>query len=556
MSGTMRSARAERRGARAGRNFALAIATATGAFASACAERDEAWDQPTGMLVAAYGLDGSLALVDEPFDRALVFAADADQVLAPSTIDVGRGFVAGATTPDHTRLLVLSRGEMPRRTADDPGPRLTVIGGGTDPHALARFDLDEALGGIAVDPESAYAVLYAGGADAGSFVQNPNELVLVDLARGPGADNPIPLTLRSFGGRPQGFTFTPSLALPGGPRRLLVVHTDRDVSLLDLASPTTPEITVKLTSGAEPVVPAGVAVSDGDPDRDDDARIAVRAAGDANVILVDLLPVPPEDRAATPQTFRAVPNIVFAGGVPADLAFVRTDGGLRLAAVVPGREALVLIDPTTGNASEVALGAAFGRISVVTDVVGQGEDGSDVALLWSSSTPEVAFVALGSTVGKPYKAVDRLALEHPVAEVIDVPAAPRTKVLASPSGDRFVVLDLVTRTASPLVASSSGTRLRPAHDGTRAWMLSQGTSAIAQLDLATLHPRNVHLSHLVLDAFEIARRDGGRALVAVHPVGAVALTVLDANDPALATSREYVGVLLGGEFEGEPGGEP
>ena len=42
--------------------------------------------------------------------------------------------------------------------------------------------------------------------------------------------------------------FTDPLALPGGTRRLLVVQTDRDVALLDLADLSIPEITIRLTT--------------------------------------------------------------------------------------------------------------------------------------------------------------------------------------------------------------------------------------------------------------------------------------------------------------------
>jgi hypothetical protein len=40
-------------------------------------------------------------------------------------------------------------------------------------------------------------------------------------------------------------------------------------------------------------------------------------------------------------------NLTDVGGVPSDIAFVRTDGGLRLAALVPTRSAAVLVDPVT-----------------------------------------------------------------------------------------------------------------------------------------------------------------------------------------------------------------
>lgn len=514
--------------------------------ATACGERSEVWDQSiTTAPLVTQGLRGAAAIVDHEAQRALLLPVEGDLKLDPVSIPIGRSFAAAKATLDGNKLLVLCRGDVPRRTSDDQEPALYMIEGSTNPRELGRYTLSDPLSGLGIDPMSSFAVIYPS-ADDTSFVQNPNELVLVKLDAPASASNPVPVSLRSFGGRPQGFTFTPELALPGGARRLLVVQTDRDVALVDLSAPEKPEITVKLTGGPHALEPSGVAVSDGEPGASDDARIAIRVNNDPNVIVLDLLPVPESKAEESPHSFLPVPNIVYVGGPPTDIAFVRTDGGLRLAALVPSRGVMTLVDPTTGIASDVDLGAPFERISIVTDIVGETTDGSDVALLWSTSSPNVAFVSLGVTVGKPYKSVERLELAEPIASVMDVPAPNgHLKILASPSGGSFVVLNLLSRTAAPLLASTPGARAVPSPEGTRAWMLAESSSSLAQLDLATLHPKNVTLSYVIQDVFDVERRDGGRALIAVHPVGAVGLTVLDAKQPSLDNSLEYLGILLG-----------
>ncbi len=504
------------------------------------------WDESIASPIRAIGLEGSAALIDAPANRVLMLAVEDDQVLVPHSIPVAEGIAAAAATPDAARLLVLSHGVVPRREALDAGPSLSVLDGSNEPGLVATYRLSDPLSGLVIDPQSRFAVVHASESDV-AFVQNPNELVVVDLSRGPAADNPGPSTLRSFGGRPEAFTFTPELALPGGPRRLLVVATDRDVALLDLADRSIPEVTIRLTSDATPSHPAGIAVSDGATDRDDDARIAVRLAGEPDVVIIDLVPVPADEAATTPQTFRAVPNVVFVGGAPSDIAFVETDGGLRLAALVPSRNALALLDPATGIATDVDLGAPFEKLTLVTDVVGDDGSGGDVALLWSSSSPQIAFVALGGAVGAPYRSVERLQLADPVSEVVPI-AAPNEhlRVLVGQDGDELTVLDLLARTASPLVASAGGARIARAPDGQRAWIFSPNQASIAQLDFATLHPRNITLSHGVFEAFDVSRRGGGRAVIAVHDVGARAVTVLDGLAPSATTARDYAGLLLGG----------
>jgi hypothetical protein len=466
-----------------------------------------------------------------------------DLGLAPVSLPIGQGFATAAITPDRQRLIALSRGVVPRRTGEDEGPSVSLIAAAPEPLLVNRYPLSDPLSRLAVDPESRFAVAYPAEHD-GNFVHNPNELVVIDLDREPAPDNPTELSLRSFGGSPERMTFTPVLALPGGMSRLLVVQTDRDVSLVDLEDLSLPEVTIPLTSGPDPLAPAAVAVSDGAADRNDDARIAIRIENHPNVIVVDLLPV--DDSSDAPQRFRAAPNVVFVGGVPSDVAFVQTDGGLRLAALVPTVQTLTLVDPTTGIASELKLDAPFDRISLVTSVVGAGEDGSDVALLWSTKSPKIAFLALGSTVGKPYASIERLELSQPVFQVLEVPAPnEHLKLLQSVGQSSLFVLDVRDRTASPILSSSAGTEITLAPAGNRAWINAAG-SELAQLDLASLHPVNLLLNRSIEAVFEVGRGDGGRALVALHGSGALGATVLDADEPSLAGAREYFGLLLGG----------
>ncbi len=405
------------------------------------------------------------------------------------------------------------------------------------------FALADPLSGIAVDPLSRYAVLHPKAES--TFLQNPNELAVVDLSRGGGDTNPTYVTLRSFGGTPQSFTFTDTLSLPGGERRLLVVQTDRDVALVDFSALTLPDITIPLSGGQSTLVPGGVAVSDGAPDRDDDARIAIRVQGEANVIVVDLKPVLPDAVETTPQSFQAIPNVVYVHGVPKDIAFVNTDGGLRLAALLG--TTLTLVDPATGVSTEISLGATkFEHMSIVTDVVGAGVDGSDVAMLWSSASAKIGFLAFGSTVGKPYKSVELLSLPSPVRRVDNVAGAyPHLRILSSTTSNNLFVLDLLTRTAAPLVATQTDTQVLTSRDGLRGW-LNRGRS-LARLDLGKVHPQNLLLSRDITEVFDVQRSNGAPAVITLHAYGGLAYgaTVLDANNPTLSGAVEYAGLLLG-----------
>ena len=423
-------------------------------------------------------------------------------------------------------------------------PALQIVTSGAA--AGAAFPLSQALDGLALDPRGQWAVLYASSASTG-LVSNPNELLLVDLTQpaSPGV-NPVSHTLRSFGGKPVRFTFTDALELPGGARRLLLVETEQDVAVVDLSQPAAPEITIQLSSGQNATVvhPQGVAVSDGDPGPND-ARIAIRE-DDANVVVATLLPA--ADRDFSPEL-----NLTAVGGVPSDMAWVRTDAGaLSLAALVPSAGKAVLVDPATGLTQDVALPTAYSRLSLVT---GQsGEAGSagvapvDVALLWDGGNGGVAFWELGRVAGRPYRSVETVGVTEGVSSVTDVGGAhPELKILGT-RASTFFLLDLQARTAAPFVTSSSGVSLLPSTTGDRAWAYVPGAAQLAAVDLVTLHPQGMRDERAITSLFEIqvadVSRGAGRSLVALTQQGTWGATIYDAAAPDAADDHTALSGLL------------
>lgn len=533
------------------RSFAcLALVVAAG-----CGGRPSVWDAPTGGKVDAHGLTNAVALVDDGAHRALMLVPGPERALSTVSIPVGHHVVHTATSPDAARLFVLSAGDAPRRTPADEQPSLTILEGGGAPRASFRFDLPDVLTGLAIDPLGEWAAVFASGRAGEGFVENPNEIILVDLTAPPSATNPVARTLRSFGGRPERLTFTNVLHLAGGARRLLVVETDQDVSILDLShvhDPVPrPEITVRLTSGTDTrkLVPAGVTVTDGEPDDPNDARIGIRTANDTNVVTLTLAPPNPSQSPPPPNDFAPIVNLTDVGGIPSDVAFVRTDGGLRLAAIVPSKSSAVLVEPETSMTTEVALPAAYQRLSLVTDVVPNAPSDTDVALLWSGagSLGSVALWSLGKTAGTPYRSVEVLDLGAAIGGVLDVPAPNGAlKILETNGASRLFVLDLASRTAAPLLTSQANVTVRLSPDGERAWAFGPGTTRLARLDLATLHPTSLLVERPVDAVFDVARDDGGRTAIAIHGGGAFGATVFDALAPDDATSRTYAALLMEG----------
>ena len=528
----------------------LALMIASGAVA--CGDRESAYDAPLGQP-RSFGLDDEVVIVDDGAHRAIVLSPTVDQGLDRGSLLIGKGVIKAEASPDGRRLFILSTGDLTRKKGSDEKPSLTVIERG----AARRFPLESPHSGLAIDPLGRWVAIFAappiaGGPAQATFVENPNEIVLVDLTA-PIETAVTPRTLRSFGGFPQRVSFTQSVLLPGGPRRLMVVETDQDVALLDVdnvrAKPQRPEITVRLTSGTSslPNRPGGIVVDDGDPARNDDARIGIRLENSSNVVAVTLVPSVPgaktEDPAQVPNDFRAEVNLADVGGIPGDIVFVRTEVGLRLAAIVPTTKTAVLVDLDTSITTKVDLPEPYAKISLITSVVG-GTGGDTVLLYGSGGSRGVAFWSLGRATGQPYRSVEVVSLATSIGTVLDVPPPrPELKILQGSGANAFYVLNLATRTASPLTTLGTASLL-VSRDGQRLWAFERGRPSLAQVSLSDLHPLPLPLDRPIDAAFDVARADGGRALVTLDARGAGGATVLDALAPDTASSRSYYGLLL------------
>ena len=519
---------------------------------TACGDREEVWaEAPRG--VQAFGLRDRVVVLDDSAKRGVSLVAAEEQKLERTSVRVGANVASVVPSKDLEKLFVLSYGDLPRRSAEDERPSLTVL----QPGAERRIELSSAHGGLVADPAGRYLAIFAAAPGTlgtrpppSSFVENPNEIVIVDLEAPPGKEAVVPRSIRSFGGKPRAVTFTPVVNLPGGARRLLVIETDQDVTLLDLDhvhdTPERPEITVRLGTGstAKPLAPAGIVIDDGEASRSDDTRIAIRISNDTNVVMLTLGP----SAQGSPNDFFPTVNLSDVGGPAQDLAFVKTDGGLRLAALVPSVRAAVLVEPSTGLTQKVDLPEAYSRLALVTGAVPGTTGTADVALLYgaTTSTQGVAFWALGKTAGQPYRSLEAVPLGTGVRSVLDVPA-PRgdLKVLESANGNGFFVLDLASRTASPLVTTARP-RLSLSPGGERLWAFPDGGNVISRIDLSTLHPVTLPVDRQVEEVFDVTNRAGGSSVIALDTRGTVSATVLAADAVDAIGGRTTFGLLLEG----------
>ena len=511
-----------------------------------CGDRAEKWDASVNGQTRSEGLSGSVAVLDQSLHRVVMLTSPRPYELKMQSFPIGRNVAAIASTLDKDTLFILSKGIQPRREPDDEFPSVTVIDAGPRPELRHRYELTDPMQRLAVDPEEEWLVAFQGA----STVTNPNEFVLLPLED---SDDGQSVTIRSFGGVPQEVVFTGDLVVPKGPeRRFLIVRTDRDIALIDLSDLDREEVTVqtpRVSQGTQST-PAQVVFDLGergsDDQTDDFARIAVRLEGEPDVMLLEL----GEPSEESDKDFEVKFNIVNVGGVPSSIEFVRTDFGLRLAALVPARKQAKLVDPDTGVVESVEFPKSYSQLTRVT----QDEDAGELALLYSPETPGIAFWALSRASGALSKSVEQNEIDLAVAAVRDVPGSDfgHMKILEGANASRFFVLDLEQRQTFPMLTERQGYTVNVAPDGQRAWAFHREREQFASLALSDLHPTSLSVSLPIAAVHDIERADGSRAALVMHGTdnavtgGTAALTLFDAEEPDSADTRFFGGLLLEG----------
>ena len=523
-----------------------------GSFALACGGRPEAWDKPFEQG-AVVGLQTSVAVVDPNLDRVIMLESPTHLGLRTTVLPVGKDVVAAVPSPKNDRLLVLSKGVQPRLHKGDEAPSLTVINTVPRPELAQTYELDDPFGGLYLDPEGRWAIVYAGE----GIVQNPNEILIVDLENP--ASDVVVKSIQSFGGRPVGFTFTSELAIADtDPRRILVVHTGQDFTLIDLADLDAPEITVQTPTTAQglPSTPKQVvfhdAVDGSDP------QIAVSFTNNPDVFLIRIVP---NDRAIA---FYPEVNSIEVGGTPSSIEFVETDDGLRLAALVPSAQHAALVDPTTTAVDLVPMPAAFTGIARVTDSIDERSQG-DVALLWSSAVGKVGIWRLDTAIDTPYASIEMINISVGVSRVLDVPGPEQGacleasecfadhKIVAGTGPQDFYLLDLNKKEASLMVNNGANLSLSLAPDGERLWAFAQDGTSFAQVAFSNLHPSTLTVEAPIRGVFDVGRPnrtsengDTARSAIVVHSGEGLGVTVFDALEPDETVTRFYRGLAYEG----------
>jgi hypothetical protein len=268
-----------------------------------------------------------------------------------------------------------------------------------------------------------------------------------------------------------------------------------------------------------------------------------------------------DNHAFLPQ----INSIIDVGGQPSTIDFVRTDGGLRLAAVVPLARHAALVDPKTTSVDFVPMPAQFTGLARITDSIDDASDVADVALLWTSSEGRVGIWQLDAAIGAPYNSIETFDISVGVGNVLDVPGPnegacveqencfAEYKIVASAGAGDFYLLDLNRREASLMVTNGRDLALSLSPDGERLWAFEADGVDFGQVRFSDLHALSLTAEEPIRGVFDVGRPnmgsengDAGRSVIVLHSGEGLAATVLDGNEPDEAVTRFYGGLAYGG----------
>ena len=520
------------------------LPAALGALAlglTACPDRDPLFD--TGLdTFAPVAAGQTLTWVDRRAAVARTVDLSGPTVVTRAT-PLGRDpILAVARAGAAAEVLVLSRGSRGEQgVAPAPGTLHALLPAGGPPRT---YTVASPFNALAQNADGRFAVAYfRAGAASERLLSNPNQIAVVDLAAAPSDRNPALRTVRSFGGVPNEVVFSPPMMISGSARTLAVVLSDAYVTLLDLANPARPEISVRLTlpEDARAIRPTQV-LFDGEQ-----GTVYVRAAASNDVYALRLVPVTPDGPQA--NDFRPSINQLAAGLNPSDMALIGAAAERKLLVVSPGSRDARVIDARANTTVTIPLDAAATRILLFTGASPRDPMPAARALLYGAprGAAAVSFLELNDITARRGQNVETVALPRSVESLLPLPERDAVMIdhASAEATGQISLLDLTRRTVSPILAEVSLTGARFDSDRQRLWVAPRGNTRVGWVDLRTFSPGEVRLDQPVVGVIPLPGPMGapGR-VVALHEGAEGALTLLDAADLRRETARTVRGFLL------------
>lgn len=533
---------------------ALLIAAALLAACGDDHDHSSAWDEP---MQAGQPLrsGGDLLFVHDSFEQVYRLRPTRDGEQIDLQIDhaaTGADPGARALSADQSQLFVVNEEHAKQ------GATLSVFDVAGDELGAKTVGLDSAYDRLSVDPEGEFLLLSFTG-DSGDYIaRNLNELGVVDLRDGVGADETA--SFETLSSRPRDIIFAPKFELDGSEQRLAASLSPSEVTIIDLladdADNRLREVPLTI-SQADQVRTPTQAVFDVTPDPAMPNTVSLYLLTDTGQDITHVA-IQPSIRQGSAKKFDISVNQLAAGQNPRRMKLLELgdpssgEQRSRLIAIDANQPKFTMIDVQSGESStfDLPMTAPAEDLAVYQTSV-DGEPETRV-LAWSTRSPLVSIIRPESiaisddapTLGRSVEAV-RLKAAPSSVQLDTAGGLERAIVHHAGLGAGFTVLDLHTNRAVPIQGASLGDIY---FGQTYAYGVFRGEAYFGLFDLETGHPTAFELpregEHIWLD-------DADELLVVQHDDPTGGFTLLNAVDPSPNNAKVFNDVFLQNLFDKE-----
>jgi hypothetical protein len=514
---------------------ALALGTMIG---SACGERDSSLEGSIDLMDAPVALPGELVFIDKN-DRAFLLDVSGSE-LSPEAKVVALPHAPKLAVRRNGKskggeVLVLTGGRRASDAEKAEPATLTAIehGGG-----IRKYTLGNPFDRMEQSEDGRYVFMFKSGTSE-RLLDNPNEIAIVDLSKTPKQKDAINLrTLRSFEDAPLSVVYSPPMSLLGETRRLAIVLSHSNVTLIDLDHISRRETTVQLSGVNDAKVePAQVAFDPMLP------KLYVRGSASNDVFVFNLSARPggtkgDDGDAQEHNDFRPSIDQLGVGALPSDMSLYDSPSGSRLLVLSASSMQASVVSATA--VTDVPLEAKASKVMVFDAPSPRDHNAAPRALLYDDGGSTLQFLDLSDIEERGKRNLEVVDLPNPIVKLVPMPGEQRVLVL---HGQGVSLVDLAGRTVSPL---SSDRELDDAEFDAarhRLWVGPSGQSFVGWLDLTSGDTHELLLDESIgtlTPMFE------SNHVAIVHPSSVGYVTLIDAQDPTREKARSVRGFLIAG----------
>jgi hypothetical protein len=460
-------------------------------------------------------LDEQLLFVDAPSRRAfLLDIQDARPAASTTRVKLPPGATSTVRRSSHNEALVLCAGERDStKMAAEPAALVAIeANGNSRTYTLGTTPFNA----LTQSDDGRYAVLYRAGGTSSRTLDNPNELVVVDLDKKPEDDAVTRKTPDGLGHTLSGVIVSPQLHIADEDRRLLVVLSAAEVTVFDLGHLDRRATIVQLDE-TRTVDPVQVLFAAPDP------VLFVRAQKSDNIFMFRF-----EKYENTPlgNDFRPTINPISGGIGPRDMALFGTGIDRRLLVVAETSKQALVIDPSSSKTTSLVLALPVQHILLFDGTSPKDRQVRTRALLYGDGSTSVTFLDPYDLEDNSEDKLEVLSLTKQIVSVVPLLEDGELVLMHSLA---VTLVNLSERTLTPISASSPLTGALFDKEHKRLWVGAADQPWVGTLDLSTgktdevLLDANIHM---------LVPMQNANRLAVIHNSDIGYVTLLDLDSPS------------------------